>query len=244
MGVRRWRFGSWLAVAAVLIAVLAAVGVGVLVKLGTAVGQGDELAAPLMSPMRELPRPGAAVAPPAAPAATHRRALLRTADPRRRPPGPAAHSRSAAHRRAPRATATPTRSAPPVAQPVRVDAPSTEPVAGTPCTVSARACVDLAAGTSWLIENGKIVRGPVAVSTGDTADPTPRGTFQVQLKAQNYTSREFLTPMPYSVFFADGGIAFHEGRQDTNSAGCVKLTHADAIAWFDFLQIGDEVQIR
>jgi hypothetical protein len=50
--------------------------------------------------------------------------------------------------------------------------------------------------------------------------------------------------MPYSVFFADGGIAFHEGRQDTYSGGCVKLTHDDAVAWFGYLQVGDQVQIH
>jgi lipoprotein-anchoring transpeptidase ErfK/SrfK len=65
----------------------------------------------------------------------------------------------------------------------------------------------------------------------------------VQWKAEQYTSREYLTQMPYSVFFADGGIAFHEGRQDTPSAGCVKLLHDDAVAWFGHLAVGDEVQI-
>ena len=38
--------------------------------------------------------------------------------------------------------------------------------------------------------------------------------------------------MPWSVFFADGGIAFHEGDPDTFSAGCVKLDEEDARAFF------------
>ncbi len=46
------------------------------------------------------------------------------------------------------------------------------------------------------------------------------------------------------VFFAAGGIAFHEGRQDTNSAGCVKLVREDAQEFFEYLQVGDQVQIR
>ncbi|WP_219415225.1 L,D-transpeptidase [Pseudonocardia nigra] len=125
------------------------------------------------------------------------------------------------------------------------DAPSTPGlVTGTPCTATARACVNLAARQAWLIDAGKVVRGPVPIQTGDQDTPTPRGTFQVQWKAEQYTSREYLTQMPYSVFFAEGGIAFHEGWQDTPSAGCVKLVHADALAWFDFLQVGDEVQIH
>jgi lipoprotein-anchoring transpeptidase ErfK/SrfK len=117
-------------------------------------------------------------------------------------------------------------------------------VAGTPCTVTARACVALAARQAWLLDGGKVVRGPVPIQHGDFEDPTPRGTFWVQWKAEQYTSREYLTQMPYSVFFADGGIAFHEGTQDTPSAGCVKLRNEDAKAFFYFLQVADEVQIN
>ncbi len=117
-------------------------------------------------------------------------------------------------------------------------------VAGTPCTAAARACVDLDDRQAWLLDNGAVVRGPVDVMAGDDQDPTPRGVFRVQWKAEEYTSRQYLTQMPYSVFFAEGGIAFHEGRQDTYSGGCVKLGHDDAVAWFDFLQVGDQVQIH
>jgi hypothetical protein len=46
------------------------------------------------------------------------------------------------------------------------------------------------------------------------------------------------------VFFAPGGISFREGRQDTPSAGCVKLGPDDAHDWFDYLQVGDEVEVR
>jgi lipoprotein-anchoring transpeptidase ErfK/SrfK len=122
--------------------------------------------------------------------------------------------------------------------------PGPERVSGTPCTRTARACVDLHGRVAWLIDNGRAVRGPVHIQTGDRDTPTPLGTFAVQWKAEQYTSREYLTQMPYAVFFADGGIAFHEGRQDTPSGGCVKLVHEDAVAWFNFLQVGNEVQIH
>ncbi|GAA4679371.1 hypothetical protein GCM10023215_10550 [Pseudonocardia yuanmonensis] len=124
-------------------------------------------------------------------------------------------------------------------------APATYPngVGGTPCTATARACVDVAGRKAWLMDGGTVVRGPVQVQTGDREDPTPRGTFSVQWKAEQYTSREYLVQMPYSVFFAPGGIAFHQGRQDTPSAGCVKLLEADAKAFFTHLQVGDEVQV-
>ena len=117
-------------------------------------------------------------------------------------------------------------------------------VDGTPCTTTAKACVDIADGEAWLLDDGAVTRGPVHVMTGDEDDPTPIGTFHVQWKAIQYTSRQYLVQMPYSVFFADGGVAFHEGRQDTYSGGCVKLGHSDAVAWFNYLQVGDEVQVH
>ncbi len=132
---------------------------------------------------------------------------------------------------APRATARPTSAA-------------ATTVDGTPCTSTAKACVDVADREAWLIDKGVVTRGPVQVMTGDNDDPTPLGTFHVQWKAEQYTSRQYLTQMPYSVFFADGGVAFHEGPQDTYSAGCVKLMHDDAVTWFNYLQVGDEVQVH
>jgi lipoprotein-anchoring transpeptidase ErfK/SrfK len=116
-------------------------------------------------------------------------------------------------------------------------------VPGTPCTTTARACADIGARKAWLIDDGRIVRGPVRIMVGDAVDPTPVGTFHVEWKDKEYTSREYLRQMPYSVFFADGGIAFHEGPLDTPSGGCIKLSHADAVAWFNFLEVGDEVQV-
>jgi lipoprotein-anchoring transpeptidase ErfK/SrfK len=83
----------------------------------------------------------------------------------------------------------------------------------------------------------------VRACVGDPDNPTPRGSFTVQWKAPSYTSREFLVQMPWSVFFADGGIAFHEGDPETYSAGCVKLAEEDAQAFFTYLQVGDPVQV-
>jgi lipoprotein-anchoring transpeptidase ErfK/SrfK len=97
---------------------------------------------------------------------------------------------------------------------------------------------------AWLLDGGRVVRGPVPMQHGDVQDPTPPGTFKVQWKAEQWTSREYLVQMPYSVFFAAGGVAFHEGAQNRPSAGCVKLGHEDAEAFFYFLQVGDEVQIH
>jgi lipoprotein-anchoring transpeptidase ErfK/SrfK len=153
-------------------------------------------------------------------------------------------------RRSPAAPAEEAQPAPaiaPAAAPAAVPRPEVSRdglVPGTPCTPTARACVDSVGRYAWLIDDGRVVRGPVNAMVGDREDPTPRGTFRVEWKAEKYTSREYLVQMPYSVFFAPGGVAFHEGNQETNSAGCVKLGHDDAVAFFRFLQVGDEVQVH
>lgn len=123
-------------------------------------------------------------------------------------------------------------------------------VPGTPCSVSARACVDLDSNRSWLIADGKVVRGPVRVSSGGQGKETPVGhSFRVYLRDQHRTSGEFRlangrpAPMPWAVFFADGGIAFHSGDPARASAGCIHLAPADARAWFEHLRIGDQVQV-
>jgi lipoprotein-anchoring transpeptidase ErfK/SrfK len=123
-------------------------------------------------------------------------------------------------------------------------------VPGTPCTVTARACVDLDSKQSWLFDAGKVVNGPVPVATGGPGKETPIGhSLRVYRKEELHRSGEYTAtngepaPMPWSVFFQDGGIAFHEGRTDTPSAGCVRLTKDHAVAWFHHLQIGDQVQV-
>jgi hypothetical protein len=121
--------------------------------------------------------------------------------------------------------------------------PST--VKGTPCTVTARACVDLAKNQAWLIHDGEVTRGPVAISHGGQGKETPTGTFKVLWKDEDHKSAEFDdAPMPYSVFFADGGIAFHQGNPNNPSAGCVHLAKDDAVAWYNDLEVGDEVQVH
>jgi hypothetical protein len=118
-------------------------------------------------------------------------------------------------------------------------------VEGTPCTEAARACVDIGGRQAWLVEDGVIVRGPVPISSGGPGRETPKGDFRVEWKNANHRSAEFNgAPMPFAVFFAEGGIAFHEGSLHTPSAGCVRLAYDDAGAFYDFLQVDDRVQVR
>jgi hypothetical protein len=123
-------------------------------------------------------------------------------------------------------------------------------VRGTPCTNDAVACVSLGAQRAWLFTDGQISYGPVPVSTGGPGKQTPVGDHVVQWKHKNHTTDEFKTaqgkpaPMPYAVFFAEGGVAFHEGTLNRRSAGCVRLTRKDAEFFYNFLKLGDKVEVR
>jgi hypothetical protein len=124
-------------------------------------------------------------------------------------------------------------------------AEGSDAVEGTPCTDDARACVDLASHQAWLIDDGEIVGGPMTITSGAPGKETPKGDFHVQWKDANHRSAEFdNAPMPNSVFFADGGIAFHEGSLKSPSSGCVHLGPEDSKSVYDFLEVGDPVQVR
>ncbi|NWJ71414.1 L,D-transpeptidase [Pseudonocardia sp. ICBG1122] len=131
------------------------------------------------------------------------------------------------------------------------DGAHAEPLAGgTPCSASARACVDLQSQRAWLVRDGRVTRGPVPIASGGAGQETPRGhSFRVYRKDADHTSGEFSgpdgapAPMPWSVFFADGGVAFHGGDRARASAGCVKLDPAEARAFFGDLAEGDKVQV-
>jgi lipoprotein-anchoring transpeptidase ErfK/SrfK len=103
--------------------------------------------------------------------------------------------------------------------------------------------VSLSEKLAWLLQDGKVVFGPVPMLPGSADDPTPTGTFSVAWKAKHYTSREFGEPMPNAVFFAAGGIAFHEGSLTTSSHGCVHLGDSDSAKFFDSLPVGATVQV-
>ena len=140
-------------------------------------------------------------------------------------------------------------------------APVAGPPAPPPATVVADrascppqvvACVDLRTRQSWLQRDGTVVYGPVPflpgaetglVAPGPTSTATPTGLFHVQRKKADEVSSEFDEPMPHAVFFAPGGIAFHEGSLTDSSHGCVHLEGADAAAYFQRLKVGDQVLV-
>ena len=118
-------------------------------------------------------------------------------------------------------------------------------VEGTPCKDDVQACVDLGSKQAWLIDDGAVVRGPVKMSPGGPGHETPKGDFRVEWKDTNHRSVEYDgAPMPFAVFFAEGGIAFHEGKLDSPSKGCVRLGHDDAVEFYNFLEVGDAVEVH
>lgn len=114
---------------------------------------------------------------------------------------------------------------------------------GTPCAVTAKACMDLSSRQAWLTDGaGHVTAGPFAARGGKSGASTPTGTFTVQKKVKNYWSKAFDAPMPNSVFFKPG-YAFHAGSPSVASNGCVHLTRAASQQFFDTLAPGDQVQI-
>jgi hypothetical protein len=112
------------------------------------------------------------------------------------------------------------------------------------CTGAARACVDTHRRTAWLRDGAEVRLGPVPVALGRPGHRTPHGRFHVEWKAADWTSTEYGLPMPWSVFFATGGIAFHAGPLDERSHGCVHLRPRDAKRFFAALAVGDLVVVR
>lgn len=131
-------------------------------------------------------------------------------------------------------------------------APEPEPAPAAPqidrgsCPPQARACLDKAGNRAWLQRGGEITYGPVPVSHGAPSPQTatPSGTFHVNRKIKDEISREFgNAPMPNSVYFTNNGIAFHAGRIDWLSHGCIHLRYDDSAVFFNDLQIGDMVYV-
>ncbi|WP_433798920.1 L,D-transpeptidase [Actinomycetospora sp. CA-084318] len=136
--------------------------------------------------------------------------------------------------------------APAIAAPAAAPAPApaTAPGSQTPCKPEAKACVDISAKKAWLTDgHGKVIYGPVPITTGAKGYETPTGTFSVMWKDKDHKSDEYdHAPMNNSVFFAPGD-AFHEGSLQRDSAGCVHLSHDASEKFFDYLNVYDQVQI-
>lgn len=145
----------------------------------------------------------------------------------------------------------------PQALPLQVRSPPSPPAAPSPtprpglvpntCPKKAVACVDIRLRLAWLQHGGHVVYGPVPVMPGTAGAKnsvaTPVGIFHVSWKDADHVSGEFGEPMNNAVFFAPGGIAFHQGSLVSSSHGCVHLSKKDSQHFFGQLQQGDEVAV-
>ena len=126
-------------------------------------------------------------------------------------------------------------------------APAAKPgVGGTPCTdARIKACVDLSANKTWLLDGkGHVVGAAMGNSHGSKGHETPAGNYIIQRKERYHVSKEYDgASMPYSVFFDNNGRAFHEGKTARQSAGCVRMEQPDAKRTFEHLNPNDRVQI-
>lgn len=117
-----------------------------------------------------------------------------------------------------------------------------ETVAAPPeCPPTARACIDVDGKRAWLVADGDVTYGPVPVTTGRPGHETAPGTHTVIRHVRHDHSIPFDSPMPFSTYFTTSGIAFHEGRLDEPSHGCIHLGHHAAAEFFEQLEVGDEV---
>ncbi len=77
---------------------------------------------------------------------------------------------------------------------------------------------------------------------------TPPGDFAVMWKDKDHRSGEYTTPegkpapMPNSVFFVSG-VAFHAGSLSVYSHGCIHLSNAASLKFYNNLAVGDRVQV-
>jgi lipoprotein-anchoring transpeptidase ErfK/SrfK len=128
---------------------------------------------------------------------------------------------------------------------VLVIAPAAADASPVPCGRGVRACIDLSAQRAWLMDGkGHVTYGGASITSGRPGYRTPVGVYRVTWKDIDHWSKEFNGPMPYSVFFTRSGIAFHEGSLSVPSHGCIHLSHAAAVRFFNRLQPGNVVAVQ
>ncbi|MCJ8190448.1 L,D-transpeptidase family protein [Sphingomicrobium aestuariivivum] len=93
---------------------------------------------------------------------------------------------------------------------------------------------------------GDTLVGAAAVTTARDDKLTPQGIFPIWLKKQMHYSKAYeMTPMPYTQFLDEHGIALHAGPNPGHpaSAGCIRLPKQFAKNLFGLTDIGTTVMI-
>lgn len=96
------------------------------------------------------------------------------------------------------------------------------------------------------VYKGDTMIGAAAVTTARDNKLTPQGIFPIWMKKGMHYSKAYdNTPMPYTQFIDEHGIALHAGHNPgyAASAGCVRLPKQFAKKLFDTTSIGTTVMI-
>jgi lipoprotein-anchoring transpeptidase ErfK/SrfK len=92
--------------------------------------------------------------------------------------------------------------------------------------------------------------------TGRPGKETTTGKYKIFKKYEDYTSKTYDVPMPYSMFFSEDGKAIHGTEwatlrsylhtyinESVGSQGCVGLTEEDAKTLFAWAPVGTPIVI-
>ena len=98
-------------------------------------------------------------------------------------------------------------------------------------------------------EGKKLLEFPII--TGDDESTTDPGIYVVKLKDDNYYSRKYETPMPYSIFFdLKGKKAIHEGevpppeiKKELATHGCIHVEPPYIERLYDWADEGNTVVV-
>jgi len=98
-------------------------------------------------------------------------------------------------------------------------------------------------------EGKKLFEFPIV--SGDEETPTNPGIYVVKLKDDNYYSRTYDTPMPYSIFFdLKGKKAIHEGevpppeiKKELATHGCIHVEPPYIERLYDWADEGNTVVV-
>ncbi|MGB3738390.1 MAG: L,D-transpeptidase family protein [Pontixanthobacter sp.] len=104
--------------------------------------------------------------------------------------------------------------------------------------------VDLRRQMVSVFRNGHEI-GSAVIMYGAFDKETPLGSFDILRKVEDYHSRSYDAPMPFSLFITNDGIALHGSRMGANRAthGCVGLPIPFARKLFEATETGDDIVI-
>lgn len=104
--------------------------------------------------------------------------------------------------------------------------------------------VDLRTQLISIFRGGHEIGTAVIVYGAETMQ-SPLGSFPILSKHQDYHSRSYDAPMPYSLFITNTGVALHGSPMSSRRAthGCVGLPVEFARLVFGAARVGDKVHI-